>query len=158
MCYRSHSHGVKGHQLKMNFPLQVSCPEGLVPVPLFPAVNTNNLTCLSRLLAVIGTVSLNVTLDPCARGVLYVENGVTIECQISEAFPEVTSVTWFRIRDVMPIQITPGIGNIAIDDSQRRLTITSTVSLDTATYFCQVSNGALTVESERQMLTVNSES
>lgn len=111
------------------------------------------------LLADIGPVSLNVMLDPCAGGVVYIENNVTIECQITDAFPEVTSVSWFREHDSTPTEITPGsFSNIAINTNQRKLNISPITSTDNAVYFCRVSNGALTEESDRRMLTVNSKS
>ena len=102
-------------------------------------------------------MELTVTLDPCAEDVVYLDNDVSLQCQQPEgAFPEVTSITWFRRIDANEQQLQES-GRVHISADQQQLNITSIISTDTAEYFCRVSNDVFTRDSDEYMLSVFSE-
>ena len=95
-------------------------------------------------------------IDPCADGVIYVDSNVTLECSVSDSQPAIVSRTWFLMRDSTSHQIRELEEN-NLNNNNLYLNIVGIRSTDAGEYFCSVSNGELTKDSNVVRVTVNSE-
>ncbi len=96
--------------------------------------------------------------EQCARGNIYAGSTVTLECVISEAQPEVNSITWYRIHDPEQLRIDAS-ASITFSNDNRRLDILGAGASDTGMYLCsgRSEEAGLQRESNIAMVTVVSE-
>ena len=98
-------------------------------------------------------MSVTVTTEVCAEGMVYLDSEVILDCVVSDAVPPIgpAATVWFR-EGTPPMLVTEaGPGRVNLTGTKLVINATSVSSAD---YFCQASNGPLTRNSGLQNIAV----
>ena len=108
------------------------------------------------LIAVIGEVSVRLMIDTCDEGRVYLGSSFALTCEVTGSLPPIVpgNTEWFCVKGTTTATIMEN-SHIQVDGT--RLAINNAMSTDRADYFCRVTNGQLTAQSENRQVNVLSE-